>query len=106
MQPLRLKFPFKQSRVCSHLRDTTADQASSGVDYAGEEGVFGSFGRRDTAKQHGVPEIINSDQRSQFTSQEYVEYFKRLKTCQISMDGKGRAIDNVYVEQFFRIIKY
>ncbi len=57
-------------------------------------------------KQHGVPEIINSDQGSQFTSQEYVEYIKSLKTCQISMDGKGRAIDNVYVERFFRTIKY
>ena len=31
---------------------------------------------------------------------------KTLKTCQISMDGKGRAIDNVFVERFFHTIKY
>lgn len=56
--------------------------------------------------QYGIPEIINSDQGSQFTSEEYVSFVKDLETCQISMDGKGRAIDNVYVERFFRTIKY
>jgi putative transposase len=56
--------------------------------------------------QHGIPEIINSDQGSQFTSQEYVACIKSLETCKISMDGKGRAIDNVFVERFFRTIKY
>ena len=56
--------------------------------------------------QYGIPEIINSDQGSQFTSEDYVSYIKSLKKCQISMDGKGRAIDNVYVERFFRTIKY
>lgn len=56
--------------------------------------------------QYGIPEIINSDQGSQFTSEDYVSYIKSLKTCEISMDGKGRAIDNVYVERFFRTIKY
>ncbi len=57
-------------------------------------------------KQNGIPEIINSDQGSQFTSKEYVEYVKGLIMCRISMDGKGRAIDNVYIERFFRTIKY
>jgi len=57
-------------------------------------------------EQYGIPEIINSDQGSQFTSQEYVSCIKSLQTCQISMDGKGRAIDNVFVERFFRTIKY
>lgn len=56
--------------------------------------------------RYGIPEIINSDQGSQFTSEEYVNYVKDLKTCQISMDGKGRAIDNVFVERFFRTIKH
>lgn len=61
---------------------------------------------RKAVKENGIPEIINSDQGSQFTSREYVEYIKSLKTCQISMDGKGRALDNVYIERFFRTIKY
>jgi putative transposase len=56
--------------------------------------------------KYGKPRIINSDQGSQFTSDEYVHYVKSLKTVQISMDGKGRALDNVYIERFFRTIKY
>lgn len=56
--------------------------------------------------KHGKPEIINSDQGTQFTSDEYIGYVKGLETVQISMDGKGRATDNAYVERFFRTIKY
>ncbi len=52
------------------------------------------------------PGIINSDQGSQFTSDEYVDYVKSLKTVKISMDGKGRATDNAFIERFFRTIKY
>ena len=55
---------------------------------------------------HCLPEIINIDQGSQFTAKEYVEFIKSYKTIIISMDGNGRAIDNVYVERFFRTIKY
>lgn len=54
---------------------------------------------------HGTPEILNSDQGSQFTCKEYVEYLKS-KGIQISMDGKGRALDNIYIERFWRTIKY
>ena len=52
-----------------------------------------------------VPEIFNSDQGSQFTS---LEFTGRLKDrgIQISMDGKGRALDNVVVERFWRNVKY
>jgi len=56
--------------------------------------------------KYGKPGIINSDQGSQFTSDEYVNYVKSLETVRISMDGKGRATDNAYVERFFRTIKY
>ncbi len=61
---------------------------------------------KEAIKRHGKPEIINSDQGSQFTSEEYVSYVKSLESVKISMDGKGRAIDNVYIERFFRTIKY
>ncbi|MBK7489899.1 MAG: IS3 family transposase [Bacteroidales bacterium] len=61
---------------------------------------------RMTVNKYGRPEIINPDQGSQFTSDEYVDYVKSLETVRISMDGKGRAIDNVYIERFFRTIKY
>ncbi len=59
-----------------------------------------------TIARYGKPEIINSDQGSQFTSEVYVEYIKSLETVKISMDGKGRATDNAYIERFFRTIKY
>ena len=60
----------------------------------------------EAVNKYGKPEIINSDQGSQFTSEEYVTFVKTLKTVKISMDGKGRALDNVYIERFFRTIKY
>ncbi len=56
--------------------------------------------------QHGKPEIINSDQGSQFTSEEYVDYINKLNYTKLSMDGKGRATDNAHIERFFRTIKY
>lgn len=54
---------------------------------------------------HGKPEILNSDQGSQFTCKDYVTYLKSEK-IKISMDGKGRAIDNIFIERFWRTIKY
>jgi putative transposase len=51
------------------------------------------------------PEVINSDQGSQFTNTDYVELVKQ-EGIKISMDGKGRALDNIFVERFFRTIKY
>ena len=53
----------------------------------------------------GVPEIFNSDQGSQFTSKEFTQRLK-AKEIRISMDGKGRAIDNVFVERLWRTVKY
>lgn len=55
---------------------------------------------------YGKPEIINTDQGSQFTSDEYISFIKSLETVKISMDGKGRATDNAFIERFFRTIKY
>jgi putative transposase len=59
-----------------------------------------------TINQFGAPQVINSDQGSQFTSDEYIGLIKSYKNIEISMDGKGRAIDNVYIERFFRTLKY
>jgi putative transposase len=51
------------------------------------------------------PEILNSDQGSNFTSPRYIKILKENEIA-ISMDGKGRAIDNVFTERFFRSLKY
>ena len=51
------------------------------------------------------PEIFNSDQGSQYTAKEHVEILKQ-HDIKISMDGKGRSIDNICIERFWRTIKY
>lgn len=53
---------------------------------------------------HGKPSIINSDQGSQFTSVEYTSLFD--EQMKISMDGKGRAIDNIFIERLWKSVKY
>lgn len=53
----------------------------------------------------GVPEIFNSDQGSQFTSEDWLDRLKATG-CRISMDGKGRWIDNVFIERLWRSVKY
>lgn len=60
---------------------------------------------RTAISKFGKPEIINSDQGSQFTSKEYIEFLKSHEIL-ISMDGKGRAIDNIFIERFWRTVKY
>jgi len=56
-------------------------------------------------KHSGSPEIMNTDQGSQFTSEQWVSFLKEKKII-ISMDGKGRWLDNVAIERFWRSIKY
>ena len=60
---------------------------------------------KEAMHRHGKPEIMNTDQGSQFTS---IEFIKTLKDAdiQISMDGKGAWRDNVFVERLWRTIKY
>jgi len=54
---------------------------------------------------YGVPETFNTDQGCQFTSCDFISVLEGAK-IRISMDGKGRALDNVYVERLWRSLKY
>ncbi len=56
-------------------------------------------------KHSGIPEIMNTDQGSQFTSDQWISALKDNGII-ISMDGKGRWLDNVAIERFWRSIKY
>lgn len=56
-------------------------------------------------KHYGVPEIFNTDQGAQFTSELWIQACES-RGIRISMDGKGRAIDNVFVERLWRTLKY
>lgn len=55
-------------------------------------------------REYGKPDIINSDQGAQFTSKEWITTLNQHQ-IRISMDGKGRALDNVYIERFWRTLK-
>lgn len=57
------------------------------------------------ALRNQKPEIINSDQGSHFTNPDYLNLLKASQV-QVSMDGKGQALDNVRTERFFRTLKY
>jgi putative transposase len=54
--------------------------------------------------RYGTPEIVNSDQGSQYTSEHWVSFLES-NGIRISMDGKGRATDNAFIERWFRTIK-
>lgn len=54
---------------------------------------------------YGTPEIFNTDQGSQFTSDNFISKLNEY-SIQVSMDGKGRALDNVYIERLWRSLKY
>lgn len=56
-------------------------------------------------ENYGAPEITNSDQGSHFTSEQHTTLFLEKET-KISMDGRGRAMDNIFTERLWRTIKY
>lgn len=60
---------------------------------------------KEAITRYGVPEIFNSDQGSQFTSREFTDLLVS-KGIRISMDGKGRWLDNIIIERAWRSVKY
>ena len=59
----------------------------------------------DAALAWGRPEIFNTDQGSQFTAREYTDRLEEAGIA-VSRDGRGRALDNVFVERLWRSVKY
>jgi len=55
--------------------------------------------------RHGAPEIFNTDQGVQFTSADFLSELE-LRGVRISMDGKGRYLDNIFIERLWRSLKY
>ena len=60
---------------------------------------------KEAIKNNGTPEIFNTDQGSQFTSDIFINTLID-NNIKISMDGKGRALDNIWIERFWKSIKY
>lgn len=59
----------------------------------------------DAIERNGKPEILNSDQGSQYTSFAWTNFLEKSE-IKISMDGKGRATDNAWIERFWKSLKY
>ena len=55
---------------------------------------------------YGSPEIINSDQGCQFTCKAWLDACAQHPQMRVSMDGRGRAKDNIWIERFWKTIKY
>ena len=55
--------------------------------------------------RYGTPEIVNTDQGSQFTAEEFTDVVL-AKGCKLSMDGRGAWRDNVFVDRVWRSVKY
>lgn len=60
---------------------------------------------KEAISNYGTPEIFNTDQGSEFTAKGFVDILLEHK-IQVSMDGKGRALDNIFIERFWRSVKY
>ena len=59
----------------------------------------------DAQARYGQPEIFNTDQGSQFTSLDFTGVLKNA-SIRISMDGRGRCMDNIFIERLWRSLKY
>ena len=68
------------------------------------EGEFCVAALEEAMEKYGKPEIFNTDQGVQFTSENFTNTLKQAGV-QISMDGKGRALDNIFIERFWRSLK-
>jgi len=60
---------------------------------------------RETIEEYGIPAIFNTDQGCQFTSEVFVNVLLEYG-IQVSMDGRNRALDNIYIERLWRSLKY
>jgi len=60
---------------------------------------------REAIEQYGSPDVFNTDQGTQFTSQEFIGVLTG-NNISISMDGRGRCLDNIFVERLWRSVKY
>ena len=61
---------------------------------------------QEALRKYGTPEIFNTDQGSQFTSAAFIGALTEHPSISISMDGRGRALDNIFVERFWRSVKH
>ncbi|MFH0702268.1 MAG: IS3 family transposase [bacterium] len=98
--PLKHGFAYLVSIIDLYSRKILSWNLSNSLDK-----TFCTEALDEAIERYGIPEIFNSDQGSQFISNEFTETLL-IKNIQISMDSKGRAIDNIYIERYWRTLKY
>jgi putative transposase len=98
--PVKGGFAYLCAVIDWHSRKVLAWELSNTLDAAFCVRVL-----EEALRRYGVPDIFNTDQGSQFTSSEFTGVLLAQK-IRISMDGKGRCLDNVYVERIWRSVKY
>jgi len=98
--PLARGFAYLVAIMDWYSRRVLAWRLSNSLDTA-----FCVEALEDAFARFGQPEIFNTDQGSQFTAEDFTQVL-RARGIKISMDGKGRCLDNVFVERLWRSLKY
>jgi putative transposase len=93
-------FAYLTAVIDWHSRQVLSWRLSNTMDTA-----FCVEALEEALERYGAPEIFNTDQGSQFTSVAFTGVLK-ANEIKISMDGKGRALDNIFVERLWRSVKY
>lgn len=97
--PMRKGFMYLTAIIDVFSRFVVGWTLSNTLDAEVQQGLL-----KTAIKQHGKPEIVNSDQGSQFTCHDWINLLKNNE-IKISMDGKGRALDNIFIERLWRTVK-
>ena len=98
--PMRKGFLYLVAVMDWHTRKVLSWRLSNSLDTAPCVEAL-----EEAITNYAIPEIFNSDQGCQFTSDEFTSVLKEHK-IKISMDGKGRWMDNVFIERLWRSLKY
>jgi len=98
--PMRRGFLYLVAIMDWHTRKVLAWRISNTL-----EADFCIEALNEAVHKFGPPEIMNTDQGSQFTSFAWTDRLRRMRV-RISMDGKGRFLDNIFVERLWRTLKY
>ncbi|NHN90153.1 IS3 family transposase [Acetobacter conturbans] len=98
--PMRKGFLYLVAVMDWHTRKVLSWRLSNTMD-----AEFCVDALRDALVRYGTPQIFNTDQGSQFTTPRFTEVLERRQVC-ISMDGRGRWLDNVFIERLWRSLKY
>jgi len=97
--PMRKGFMYMTAIMDVYSRKILSWGISNSMDAVWCKGVL-----QDAIDTYGTPEIINSDQGSQYTSALWTQFCEKMD-IKISMDGKGRATDNAWIERFWKSLK-